>query len=158
MPAELLLVEDSSFKRDRVLDLLRAALPDLTVDGVESFNAGARALDAGTFKVVVLDLSLPTYDRDSPQGGGRFRKLGGRELARKLVRRAIATNIIFLTQYDAFSDKSKSISLSELVSELKSECGGRYFGTIRYDSGKSTWKSELLAAVRRALNESSGSR
>ena len=140
---KLLIVEDNDHKRGKVTAYLRDEFPELTIVEAHSFTSGCQAIDKDSFDVILMDMSLPTYDKSPSDSGGRFRTFGGREIARKIMRRSIPTRLIFLTQYDAFSDKTNSHTLESLALELEDECGNNYFGLLHYDSSKSSWREQL---------------
>lgn len=143
MKINILLVEDNEHKRDRVLAYLSETLPSATVSEARSYASGCQEIESDKFDLIIMDISLPTYDRAGQEGGGRFRSNGGREIARKIMRRKISTPIVFLTQYEAFSDRGNSLSLIELGELLAQECLENFRGLIYFDSSKSAWKSEL---------------
>lgn len=146
MTLNLLLVEDSEHKRIRVLELLKDLVPEAAIDVALSFNAGSRAIEEREYHLAIIDMSLPTHDRSPTDSGGRFRTLGGRELARKFSRRNLNTRIVFLTQYDAFSD-TRAHTLRSLEKLLSEECGERFAGLIYYNSSQSQWKEHLAQIV-----------
>lgn len=139
----VLLVEDSDYKRSRVQEFVVSILPGVHLDVAASFNSAAQALDTGRYELVVMDISLPTYDRSPVESGGRFRALGGRELARKIVRRRLQSRIVFLTQFDSFSDDVHSHNLKSLADTLRADCGAQFAALIYFDSSTSSWKEQL---------------
>lgn len=146
MSLSILLVEDNYHKRQKVIDFIKSSIPDANIDEAHSFSSGSKAALEEYHDLVILDISLPTYDKVGNEAGGRKRMFGGREIARKLIRRRSGYKIVFLTQYDAFSDGGLSLSFEELGTILHEECGEAYLGLIHYDSSKSAWK-DLLSAV-----------
>lgn len=148
MNCKILLVEDNEYKRERVLNFLRELLPAATIEEARSFSTGCQLAESEPFDLVLMDISLPTYDRAGRESGGRFRSNGGREIARKIVRRGVSTSIVFLTQYESFSDRGSSLSLAELTEVLAQECGPNFAGLIYFDSTKSAWKSSLERMIK----------
>nr|WP_294863772.1 response regulator [uncultured Pseudogulbenkiania sp.] len=140
---EILFVEDSPLKRDRVSSFIREIIPNVIIDEANSFSTGSQKITSINYDLIILDISLPTYDRGGVESGGRFRAFGGKELARKIMRRQKKARIVFITQYESFSDKESSHSLESLESELKIDCGENFLGLIYYDSSKSVWKEKL---------------
>lgn len=140
---KILLIEDSDHKLSRIRGFAESLWDKMELHEARSFNSGCKCIDADDFDLIILDMSLPTYDRTPADSGGRFRTFGGREIARKVIRRKIQTKMVFITQYDSFSDRVRSLSLDNLNSELASECGSSYLGLVKYDSAKSSWKDEL---------------
>lgn len=147
----LLLVEDNLHKREKVNSFLSDLFPDLHMSIVESYTSACRAVLAAPFDIIVMDMSLPTYDKSTQESGGRFRTFGGREVARKVVRRALSSRIVFLTQYPAFRDELESHTLDSLQDELKKECGANFLGLVHYDSSSSGWRDQLGRLVASAL-------
>ncbi|MFV7514636.1 response regulator [Stenotrophomonas geniculata] len=140
----LLLVEDSDYKRTRISEFLSLNFSGLSVDVAVSFNSGARLLDSKDYDVVLMDMSLPTFDITSTESGGRFRALGGRELARRISRRGRSSRIVFVTQFNSFSDDVHSHSLKSLSDTLREDCGDLFAGVVYYDGAVAAWKDELL--------------
>lgn len=157
MMKKILLVEDNTYKRERIIEFISGLPHKFLLAEAHSFASGSQSL-LEDFPLVVLDVSLPTYDKDTQSSGGRFRPFGGRELARKIIRRNLSSKILFITQYEAFSDKDTSLSVDELTEELKHECGSRFLGLIRYDNTKSNWKEELASTLCEFEDENSDNR
>ena len=147
MALSVLLVEDSDHKRIKVNELINEIPGEVKLVEAQSFNSGSRALDQTEFDVVIIDMSLPTFDRSPTESGGRFRALGGRELARKIVRKGLSSRIIFFTQYDSFSG-TNAHTLKTLGELLAQECGDNFVALIHYDSSVSTWREQLTAALK----------
>ncbi len=99
------------------------------------------------YSLVLLDISLPTYDKVGSESGGRFRTFAGREIARKIIRSGSSTKILFITQYSAFSDRGTSFTFDGLKSELAKECGENFAGMVFYDSSQSAWKDEAFKII-----------
>lgn len=149
MPLSLLLVEDNYHKRQKIIDFIESSFPNSYINEAHSFSSGSKAATDRDYDLVILDISLPTYDKIGNEAGGRKRMFGGREIARKLTRRRPDSNVVFLTQYDAFSEGGLSLSFEELGKILNAECGSSYLGLIHYDSAKSSWKNLLLSIIKK---------
>ena len=150
MKYKILLVEDSAYKREKILLYLRELPFDIDVDEAHSFASGSQKL-IHEYDFVILDISLPTYDKDNQAAGGRFRPFGGRELARKIIRRSLGTKMIFITQYESFSDKESSLTFDELGVELANECGESFLGLIHYAGSTTAWKTQLSEIIGRVM-------
>lgn len=147
MSMSILLVEDNYHKRQKIIDFIILNIADALIREAHSFTSGSKALSEETYDIIILDIGLPTYDKVGNESGGRKRMFGGREIARKLIRRRGKANIVFITQYDAFSDGGISLSFDELGKILSDECGASFHGLIHYDSSKSAWKDALKAVL-----------
>lgn len=145
MKSKLLLVEDSDYKRGKILDFLTLNFPNVEVTVARSHSSGMAAIDEqGGFQVLLLDVSLPTYDKSATESGGRFRTYGGREIARRAIKRVGPISIAFITQYKTFNDKGASLTYDELCGQLENDCGSSFLGAIFFDGSASSWKESLL--------------
>jgi len=153
MKYDLLLVEDNNYKRDKIVSFLADFFPNWSVVQANSFAEGSRAILDRQFHIILLDMSLPTYAKTANDSGGRFRAFGGREIARKVLRTQSLTQILFVTQYEAFSDQGSSKSLETIDQELKSECGSNYAGLVHFDSSKTIWKEKISNLLKQVEHE-----
>lgn len=147
MSLDILFVEDNPHKRARTAEFVTSLHTDIHIVEAWSFTSGCQALEQKEYPLVLLDISLPTYDRIGSESGGRFRTFAGREIARKIIRSGASTQILFITQYGSFSDRGTSYSFEGLKSELARECGRNFAGMVFYDSSKSAWKDEISSII-----------
>lgn len=157
MKYELLLVEDNNHKRDRIVSFLQEFFPMWNIVLAHSFTEGSRAILEKNFHVILMDMSLPTYARTGHDSGGTFRTFGGREVARKALRQGTTAKILFLTQYEAFSDQGASKSLEAIDSELETEYANNYAGLVHFDSSKTIWKERISNLLEMVSNENPNS-
>ncbi|MNB81757.1 hypothetical protein D3C75_285540 [compost metagenome] len=150
MTLSILLVEDNEYKRQKIMANIKEFSSTAIVDEAYSFTSGSKKVLENFYSLVVLDIGLPTYDRTGTESGGRNRMFGGREIARKLLRRQSDVDILFITQYDAFSEGGVSLSFTELHKLLMAECGKNFVDLIYYDGSKTIWKDKLVTALKRA--------
>lgn len=143
MSKRILIVEDSEHKRERILSLLQEIFIIPSIDQALSFTSACASVTSKQYDLVIMDMSLPTYDRSRSDSGGALRTFGGREVARKMIRRGLGAKIVFVTQYDSFSDVGRSHTLPTLGKELELECGENFGGLIYFDTSKSAWREDL---------------
>lgn len=151
MTKRILVVEDNEYKRKRIVELLTADFPDVEVSECYSFTSAWKAMTKKHYDLVLLDMSLPTFDKSESESGGTFRAFGGKELARKIVRRKIESKFIFVTQYKNFSDSVNSYSFTDLKNELLNDYLDDCFGFILYSNSQSEWKEYLSNSIREAI-------
>lgn len=147
MSLKILFVEDNDHKRGRVIDFISHSFPNAEVDEAYSYTSGWQRLESSFYDLVLLDMTLPTYDRSSAESGGRVRIFGGREIARKIFRNKIKTKVAFITQFSAFSDKGYSYNFDELSKEVAKDLNDTFKGMIFYNSSVSTWRDELSKII-----------
>lgn len=145
---KILFVEDNTHKRTRVIECINSIDPTIIVDEAWSFTSGCQKIQESQYDLLLLDISLPTFDRTSTDSGGRFRVFGGREIARKVLLHNFETTVAFITQFNAFSDKGNSYTFEALQEKVSSELKEKYLGMIYYNSSISTWRDELTKIVK----------
>lgn len=144
---KILLVEDNQYKRDKILSVLNSISGDVEIDNSESFSTAAQRLEKLKYDLVILDMSLPTYDKSKYETGGQFRPFGGKELASKIRRKRIESKIIFITQYDSFVKDGVTYSFKELSGEILTEYDSMCLGFIYYDSTSTKWRQDLIDLI-----------
>src|SRR5437762_9859016 len=99
---KILLVEDEETKRRQVMDLISQKFSEFGIDEAKSLNSGLRKIAGGAYDLVILDMTMPTFDITLDEDGGRPQAYGGRELLRHMAQRGIKTPVVLLTQFDRF--------------------------------------------------------
>lgn len=141
----VLLVEDEAPKRQHVEVLLRALLPEANIDFANSVRSALEALRKSRPDLVILDMSLPTFDVTRDEAGGRPQGFGGVELLRNMELEEIECPVVVLTGYDSFAKGGGEVRLDELKSELASEHPRVFRGVLHYNSAYGDWQEQLKA-------------
>ena len=142
---KILLVEDNYFKREKVVDFV-TSIDGVSVIEAASYNSGLSLAVVEDFDLLVLDMSMPTFDRTESDMGGRFKVLAGKEIVAKLKRQGRLVPFVILTGFADFSVDTGKLSLNQ-ISDVLSSMGEEYKGTIFFDSANSTWKDELRVVI-----------
>jgi hypothetical protein len=100
-------------------------------------------VDTETFDLIVLDMSLPTFDMGPTESGGRPQGFGGAELMRHMERSEREMPVVIVTQWERFGKKPKEIGLPELTRSLQEEHPTMFRGLIYFSSSHEAWKNEL---------------
>lgn len=141
-----LLIEDNPLKREKISEYL-LSFQGITISEASSYNSGsARALQED-FDLIILDMSMPTFDRTGETHGGRFRVLGGKDIAMKLAKNGRLRPFVVVTGYKNFSVNSETLSIEQINDSLIA-LGDSYKGYIIFDSAESAWKGELSAVIK----------
>lgn len=136
---KILLIEDDENKKNDIVDYLNDAYPgQVDLDIAMSYNTGVRMASKGNYGLMLVDMTLPKFDKDK---GLNERTLhnGGEVLIGYLLDLGIEIKSIVITQYDNFKDES----LSTIDARLKVDCSDSYFGAVKYNSSEDGWKVEL---------------
>ena len=118
----ILVADDEGPKLENIVDVVRSVFPESIIATARSVRA---ALDdhlrIQDIDLVVLDMSLPTFDVAPGEQGGRPQNYGGIELLRYMEFYDIVCPVFIVTQYESFPDKGGHVDLSCLESRLKDE-------------------------------------
>ncbi len=147
MKHDILIVEDNHHKRTNIIESISSAYSSLSIDVCHSFTSAWKSILENEYKLICLDMSLPTFDQTETGTGGAFRTFGGKELARKLKRRKIDTPFIFITQYKNFSQDDSIYSFESIKLEINNNHPEQCKGFILYSNSSSEWKDELSKAI-----------
>jgi CheY-like chemotaxis protein len=144
---KILLAEDDLHKREQLRAFLRLYLPSATVVEAKSFRSTVRALRGQPFGLVILDMSMPSYDITDDEDGGRHDPYAGREVLAEMDRYGIETPVIVVTQFDRFGSGERGTTLAELDAMLVAEFSMNYKGFAFFDAMSETWREALHARL-----------
>lgn len=149
----VLIVEDDENKLGQIVGFIIENVLSANIVKAHSYQGGLRQLKAGSFDLVIMDMSMPTYDVTLHEEGGRPQAYAGRELLRQMTRRRISTPVIVVTQYDRFGEGSEARTFEQLDAELAVAHPSTYMGMVYYNSALEGWKEELEEKLRLAGSE-----
>ena len=140
-----LLVEDDEDKRQQLAAFIKGQLSSDVIEA-RSLQSGLKALIANDYDLIVLDMSMTTFDISPAENenGGRPQPFGGREILLQMKRRRIATRAVVVTQYDKFGQGDEETSLDELDRQLHEAFPNTYIGAVAYNVGFTGWQDQLL--------------
>ncbi len=147
---KILLVEDDDNKRSQLMQFVGEFLPETDVSIARSLQSGMRQIRDQRADVVLLDMTLPTYDIGPDEPGGSTHAFGGREFLRELRRFKLHVPVIVVTQFETFGSGADMTTLSALDAELKRDFPGVYCGAVYYHAAIQSWKEQLLNMIRGA--------
>jgi CheY-like chemotaxis protein len=140
---KILLVEDDENKQSRIVRFLREHIATAEVVLAASYVSAIDKILKKTCDVILLDMTIPTYDVDVDDEGGRPRVFGGRDILRQMERRKVYLPVIVITQFEKFGDERESKSRDELNRELAAAHPRQYRGMVYYSAAVEGWKEEL---------------
>ncbi|AZZ46494.1 hypothetical protein C1896_17180 [Pseudomonadaceae bacterium SI-3] len=141
----ILLIEDNDLKREKIFDHLKQHTAFKIIEAA-SYNKGLSIALERKFDLIILDMSMPTFDRTDEDRGGRFRVFAGREIATRLKKINRLPPFVVLTGYREFRDDSGKLDF-EQIGDLLSELKPSFKGIIHYDSSSSSWKDKLTKVL-----------
>lgn len=137
---KILIVEDGEYKVDRVSNFIKDNFENSECKVARSYSSANKEIVESTYDLIILDMSLPTFDKINGTGGGEFRDYGGMDIARQIKRRKIKSDFIFLTQHESF-DKNETIE--DIHNKSLKTYDERYKGSIFYEHSGYEWKEKL---------------
>lgn len=141
----VLIIEDNSLKRDKIVQFLHSRY-SVEVTEAASYNSGLSAIGLKAFDFMILDMSMPTFDKTEATQGGRFRSIAGRDIAYKLNKSNSLIPFVVLTGYKDFDHNSQNLSIDQIDDLLKT-LGDKYKGYIIFDSAEVLWQEQLSQII-----------
>lgn len=152
MIAKVYIVEDSTLKASNISSFLRKRFPLISPAKVfGSFQSAIRAIMTDRPDLIILDMTLPTFDRKPNSRGGRMRPLGGYDLMCKMEYRSISAHVIVVTQLESFGEGDEEISFLEVANRCQRDFPNLYCGSVYYDQSGINWQTELENLVSNIL-------
>lgn len=151
---KLLLIEDDDNKRKQLGGFVSSTWPTAVVETARSLKSALRALRKSDMPdVVLLDMTLPTFDISAEEAGGSTHAYGGREFLKEVRRFMLPMPVVVVTQYEAFGAGADMMTLNALDSELRRDFPLNYRGYVYYHAAIESWKVQLKDIVERALDQ-----
>ncbi len=153
---KVLLVEDEDPKRDAVVAMLTAEFVGVEVQMARSVRSAIAEIRASQPGLLLLDMSLPTFDIAPGEPGGRPQSFGGIEVLRFLDSADINLPAIVITAYEAFPKANGNpIGFEVLAGELRRDYPALFKGLIHFDPILGEWGARFCALVRDVLDGAS---
>lgn len=148
---QILLVEDEAPKRHHIENLLRDLTPHARILSARSVNSALDVLDTGAIDLLILDMSLPTFDVGERERGGRPQGFGGTEVLRNMTMSEIGCPTVVITGYEGFvREGGTTVDLTQLRTELMEEFPSVLRAVLHYNSTFDEWKTVLKATLAEA--------
>lgn len=149
----VLLVEDEAPKLAHIERHLRKLGPEITLRVARSVNSALDELEYSRPDLLLLDMSLPTFDVGDRESGGRPQGFGGIEVLRNMVLAGVECPVVVITGYEAFPRRAgQPVDLTQLRTELMQEFSHFLLGVLHYNSTYDEWKTELGRTLAKFLN------
>jgi hypothetical protein len=144
---KILLIEDDKKKIDDVKNFFSIYFCDCKLIIKESYQSGLKELIYSDYDLLLLDMSIPTWDKSPIEPGGNFEKFGGYKILKEIVRKGKSIDTILITMFDDFGESDTSITLSQIDKALTEEFQNIYKGYVFYSSKESNWQDELSLLI-----------
>lgn len=146
---KILIVEDNKNKLLRLKEFIAGMKLSEKVEITEanSFTSGIRRVSEKCWDIIILDMSLPTYDITHRENGGDKKPVAGKEIMKRMIHRNILIPVIIVTQFETFGENK--ITLDILNEEFENEFKKVWRGTIFYEGDE--WQDDLDQILRKLI-------
>ncbi len=144
---KILLVEDEDPKREHIQSFIDKHFLSSVVEIARSVRSAVDILRVVKFDLILLDMSLPTFDIDATESGGRPLGSGGIEVMSYMEILEVESPVIVVTAYEAFSNNGKVVDLSDLKQELITNFPNIFIGLVYYNAISGKWVEELKILI-----------
>ena len=148
----ILLIEDDTFKARRIAAFLKDNYPAVHLRVDRSVSSGLISVTRDPPELLILDMSLSTYDVGPQDHGGRPQNFGGITVLDHLVRRSIILPVVIITQFPGFKrDDGASVSLDAVRKELSEKFPTLFRALLFYSPGDRNWEDALVCYVKECV-------
>ena len=147
------LIEDDGFKRDKIRHVLLEHLPFAEISEARSAKSALLMLGGPLPDVVILDMSLPTFDIGPSESGGRPQAFGGVEFLRELDRKGVVVPVVVVTQYEVYESVDERLTHGQLRGRLSEAHSANFVDLVHYETNSEQWKKPFYGALAQALGE-----
>jgi len=141
----ILIVDDDRAKIDKIEEVILNKFEVDIVNRKYSYQSGIKEILNSEYDLVLLDMSMPTFDITSRDNGGQLKEVAGKDIMRYMKRKKVMIPVIVITQYDILGEKA--IKLSDIMIELETKYREFYLGTVYYDVTIENWKTEIIDLI-----------
>jgi CheY-like chemotaxis protein len=149
--SRVLVVENDLNKAKQLIAYIKEIIPGVEVQERNSYQSGLKSALLEEFSIIVLDMTLPTFDEKGTESGGRERRYGGSQVLSQLERKGNKTPVIVVTQFEKFGEGAELITLDELRSQLCERYSSFYKGTVFYQAADARWKVDLKRLIAKCV-------
>lgn len=140
----ILIVEDTEDKMRVIEKSILNIWEDSCFVEAMSYSDGIKRIYENKWDLILLDMSLPTYNITHTESGGIKKPIAGQEIIKRMHSRRINVPTIVITQFDIFGETK--ISLESLNEEFREKYKHIWLGTVSYD--KPGWQNTLEVLLR----------
>lgn len=151
---DIFIIEDDDYKKDKIIDCVLETHGNAKFSEAKSVSKALTSLEGLSEKTIIfLDMSLPTYDLDKANSGGRAQGFGGIEILRNIEFFGLSNKVIVITQYESIPFNDRILDVETLAEELRAEFPDNFFSLIQFDLITDNWKNMLLSDLTRIMND-----
>lgn len=143
---KILLIEDQKYKSDDIMCYLSTELVDVDIQLARSYSEGVTEVLSKAYDLILLDMTLPIFEKSEDEDGEQMFEDGGRRIMRRMKSKKIVTPCYVITQYDKIQD----VTIDTMDIELRKMFPNMYRDYIFYQSNSNVWKTKLSEVIKNA--------
>ncbi len=145
---EVLLVEDDPYKEKGLREAMLEILHEPKTALATSVQTAVTAIRLRSYKLVVLDMALPSHDRSLGNGNPRQMPSGGLEVLLNLNEKKRPDAVIIVTQYPEIEINNQLVPIDQVPIFLSAFLDVQLKGVIFYDEFDPGWRKEFQTILR----------
>lgn len=144
---KIILIEDDTKKIEDITAFAKNRLNPKSFVVRESYQSGIKEILSNDYDLLLLDMSIPTFDKSPIETGGPYEKFGGYKVLNEILRKKRPVKTILITMFDDFGESDVSITLNQIDSSLKEEFPSVFLGSVFYHARQNKWEDDLMTLI-----------
>jgi len=149
----ILIVEDDKTKSARLQSFLKTKYPDEIPQFERSYQGGLARVELETFDLILMDMSLPTFNARPSVRLGRPRAFGGYDIMRKMHKKGLVAKIVIVSALEKFGEGDARMTFEEITEKCEDEFPELYAGAVFFKQSDSRWERRLGNILRRTFEK-----
>lgn len=147
---KILIVEDNQKKLEKLRNFLKEQFKEIEIVEKMSYNSATKeiVLNHDNYDLILLDMSMQTYDISDDESGGEPEPLAGKNILKQIYLRNIPTKVIVVTMYENFVDGTR---IKQLDEELNFDFSDNYCGYIFFSHTNFEWAKKLKELINKII-------
>lgn len=141
---KILYIEDDSDKAKNVESFIVNNIEGFEIIHRKSYTSGVIAIKEDKFDFILLDMSLPLYDKDDALNEENdFETFAGMDILDEMSRIGCHSKVIIITAFDILGENENQVNLKQLDERMIYEFSDIYTGIIHYNNSSLEWEKAL---------------
>lgn len=147
---KILIVEDNQKKLEKIRSFLQEEYKDVMLEERTSYNSASKeiVLNHSNYDLILLDMSMQTYDISADESGGDPEPLAGKNILKQIYLRDIPIKVIVVTMYENYVDGTR---IKELDEDLKTSYPDNYCGYVFFSHKNTDWSEILKKSINKLI-------
>lgn len=143
---KILIIEDDKTKKEKLSNLLE----NYDFELKESFQSGLEALKNSHYDLLILDMTIPLWEKENNDINQNYEQFGGERILREMKRKKINVPVILFTMFDKFFHGNETLTFEQINSNYR-RLFEFYIDGVYYDSRNDSWKNKISQLIENRL-------